>query len=280
MNLYSSTHSALRRGLQSPATLAERLAENKQEARDELIKRGIDEATIDQSWQTIPDDYFLRYSSDEIIWHTVAIASIGDPDLPLVIVRPQTQRGSAEVFVYTKDEKGVFSISAATLDQLGLTILDARIMTTLNNYALNSFQVLEQSGEPITELFREARVCNSLRYNLVHGTVKENRNIHREAKLRQAQHFPIPTEIKFHEDTLSNHTIMELITTDHAGLLSKVGRAFVQQHIHLHSAKITTIGSRVEDMFYITDQQLQPITDIDKQQQIRETLLKMLDVSE
>jgi [protein-PII] uridylyltransferase len=140
--------------------------------------------------------------------------------------------------------------------------------------------VLEQSGEPITELFREARISNSLRYNLLHGTVKENRNIHREARLRQAQHFPIPTQIEFHEDPFSKHTIMELVTTDHAGLLSKVGHAFIHQYIHLHSAKITTIGSRVEDMFYITDQQLQPITDTDKQQQIRAAILKVLDVSE
>jgi [protein-PII] uridylyltransferase len=110
--------------------------------------------------------------------------------------------------------------------------------------------------------------------------VKEHRNIHRQAKLRQAQHFPIPTEVEFHDDTQNRHTIMELITTDHAGLLSKVGYAFMQQHIHLHSAKITTIGSRVEDMFYITDQHLQPISDENKQQEIREAIMKALDVTE
>jgi len=279
-NLYSFTHSALRRGLQNPVALADRLRENKQEAKDELLKQGLDEAAINKAWQCVSDDYFLRYASDEIAWHTAAIVSTTEEDLPLVLLHRQPQRGSAVVFVYTKDEEGIFSISTATLDQLGLTILDARIMTTLNHHALNSFQVLEQSGEPITEDFRETHICNSLRANLVHGAVKERRNIHRQAKLRQAQHFPIPTEIEFHEDNLSNQTIMELITTDHAGLLSKVGHAFMQEHIYLHSAKITTIGSRVEDMFYITDAQLQPITDIHKQQQIRTAILKMLDVSE
>ncbi|MDD1609590.1 MAG: [protein-PII] uridylyltransferase [Methylococcaceae bacterium] len=279
-NLYIFTHNALRRGLQNPIALADRITENKQEARDQLIKQGIAETVIDQSWQTLTDEYFLRYAADEIAWHTVAIASATEADLPLVLLRPQTQRGSAEVFIYAKDEEGIFSISTATLDQLGLTILDARIMTTLNNYALNSFQVLEQSGEPITESFRETHICTALRLNLLHGKVKEHKNIHREARLRQAQHFPIPTEVEFHEDPFSKHTIMELITTDHAGLLSEVGHAFMQQHIHLHSAKITTIGSRVEDMFYITDQQLQPITDANKQQQIREAILKVLDVSE
>ena len=275
--LYSVTHKALRRGLQNPAALADRLRENKQEARDELIKLGISEAVIDASWQHASDDYFLRYSADEIVWHTIAIISSSETDLPLVLLRAQTQRGSAEIFVYTKNEGSVFSLSTATLDQLGLTILDARIMTTLDNYVLNSFQVLEQSGEAINELFRASHICTALRNNLLHGKVKGYINIHRQSKSRQALHFPIPTSIKFLSDPLNRHTIIELITTDHAGLLSKIGRAFIQQNVNLFSAKITTIGSRAEDMFYITDQQLQPITDTDKQNRIREEMLKMLD---
>jgi [protein-PII] uridylyltransferase len=279
-NLYIFTHNALRRGLQNPIALADRLRDNKQEAKARLLKQGIADEVIEQLWQYVTDDYFLRYAADEIAWHTTAITSASETDLPLVLLRQQTQHGSAEVFVYAKDEDGIFSICTATLDQLGLTILDARIMSTLNNYVLNSFQVLEQSGDPINEEFRGTHICNHLRSNLLHGEVKEQRNIHRQAKLRQALHFPIPTEIDFHEDHLSRHTVMELITTDHAGLLSKVGYAFMEQQIHLHSAKITTIGSRVEDMFYITDQQLQPITDKNKRQQIREAILKVLDVSE
>lgn len=280
-SLYSSSHSALRKGLQNPAALADRIRDNKQDAKDELINQGIAEALIDQVWQYLNDEYFLRYASDEISWHTRAIVSATETDLPLVLLQPQTQRGSAEVFVYGKDETGIFSICTATLDQLGLTILDARIMTTLNNYVLNSFQVLEQSGEPITEELRETQICNELRFNMQHGTVKEHKNIHRQARLRQAQHFPIPTEIEFHDDPLnSRQTIMELITTDYPGLLSKIGHAFIEQDIHLHNAKITTVGSRVEDMFYITDQQLEAITDEHKQQQIREAILKVLDVTE
>lgn len=273
--LYSVTHNALQRGLENPVALEDRLLENKKEAKDELVKLGISEPVIYQSWKHASDDYFLRYSADEIAWHTIAIASSSEDELPLVLLRPQTQRGSAEVFIYTKNEEAIFSISTATLDQLGLTILDARIMTTLDNYVLNSFQVLEQSGEPINEPFREVHICTTLRHNLLHREVKKHKNIHRQS--RQAKHFPIPTTIRFHADPLNRYTIIELITTDRAGLLSKIGRAFIRQNIHLYSAKITTIGSRAEDMFYITDQQLQPITDTTKQEQIRREILKMLE---
>ncbi|MDD5275785.1 MAG: [protein-PII] uridylyltransferase [Methylovulum sp.] len=274
--LYTATHSALRRGLQNPATLAERVLENKKEAKDELLKLSIPEVVIDDAWRYLSDDYFLRYSADEIAWHTAAIASVNEADLPLVLLRSQTQRGSAEIFIYTKNKGAIFSLSTATFDQLGLTILDARIMTTLDDYVLNSFQVLEQSGEPINDSCREGHICQSLRHNLLKRAIKKHKNIHRQS--RQAKHFPIPTSVEFQADPLGRHTIIELITTDHAGLLSKIGQAFVAQHISLHNAKITTIGSRAEDMFYVTDMENQPITDVVKQDGIRKEILKSLDV--
>jgi [protein-PII] uridylyltransferase len=273
--LYTLTHSTLHKGLQNPVAIADRLRESKQEAKDELLKLGVSESAIDATWQYAPDDYFLRYSADEIAWHSQAISACDPHDLPLVLFRPQTQRGSAEVFVYTKNEGAIFSLSTATLDQLGLSILDARIMTTIDNYVLNSFQILEQSGKPINDNCRQDHICTALRNNLSKQDVIERRNIHRQS--RQAKHFPIPTSISFHADATNRHTVMELITTDRAGLLSKIGQAFIHEGINLHSAKITTIGSRVEDMFYITDQQNQPITDADRQSRVREEILKTLD---
>ena len=273
--LYSASHSALRRGLQNPLALKDRIQEHKKEALDELIGQGFTDVTLHQLWQHVSDDYFLRYSTDEIVWHTTAIASASAADLPVVILSSQPRRGSAEVFVYAKNVGTVFSHCTATLDQLGLTILDARIMTTDDNYVLNTFQVLEQSGEPISESYRINHICAALRNNLVHQDVKEHRNIHRLS--RQAKHFPIPTSIYFHPDPLNKQTILELITTDRSGLLSQVGRVFNKQAISLHSARITTIGSRVEDMFYITDLESQPIVDPAKQNQLREELIYALD---
>lgn len=274
-DLYAATHSALRRGLQNPLALKDRILEHKKEAKDELIKQGLTDAGLEKLWRHVTDEYFLRYSSDEIIWHSKAIESCNENTLPLVMLRSQTRRGSAEVFIYAKNEGTIFSISTATLDQLGLTILDARIMTTDDDFVLNSFQVLEQTGEPINEPYRIQHICNVLRNNLQNQYVKEHKNIHRLS--RQAKHFPIPTKILFHSDPHNNQTILELITTDRSGLLSKVGRVFNRQDINLHSARIITIGSRVEDMFSITDLQDEPISDPDKQDRLRQELIRVLD---
>jgi len=273
--LYITTHNALHRGLQNPIARSERLSENIKEARQELKKLGVSEPVIDKSWQHLSEDYFLRYSADEIAWHTIAIAACAETDLPLVLLRPQTQRASAEIFVYTHNESGIFSNCTATIDQLGLTILDARIITTADQYVLNSFQVLEQNGEAIKDLCQEIHICSSLRQSLLNkNLIKPPRNIHKQS--RQARHFPIETRLTFLADPANRHTIIELITTDRAGLLSTIGQAFTELEIQLHDAKITTIGSRAEDMFYITDQQSQPIDDADRKVMIRNRILEIL----
>ena len=274
--LYMATHNALHRGLHNPVARSERLVDNIKEARQELIKLGLSEPMIQDSWRHLSDDYFLRYSADEIAWHTIAIAASAEADLPLVLLRPETQRGSAEIFVYTKNETGLFSICTASIDQLGLTILDARIITTDDQYVLNSFQVLEQSGEAINDVYQEIQICSSLRQNLLNkAVVKTPTNIHKQS--RQARHFPIETRITFLDDPKNHHTILELITTDRAGLLSTIGQAFSELEIQLHNAKITTIGSRAEDMFYISDQLGQPLEDETRKHQLRDKILSLLE---
>ena len=274
-DLYLATHNALHRGLHNPIARSERLGDNIREARQELSKLGISAEVIKNAWRHLSDDYFLRYSADEIAWHTIAIAASAEQDLPLVLLRPQTQRASAEIFVYAHNESSIFSICTASIDQMGLTILDARIITTADQYALNSFQVLEQNGEAIRDLCQEIHICNVLRQNLLKKTVvKTVRNLHKQS--RQARHFPIETRLTFLADPANRHTVIELITTDRAGLLSTIGRAFTELDIQLHDARITTIGSRAEDMFYITDRQLRLIDDESRKIRIRNRILELL----
>lgn len=272
--LYNVSLSTLHRNLQNPVTISQRLQENKKEAFEELLKLGLTAQQIEKAWLHTSDDYFLRYTTDEIAWHTQAITYSNEEDLPLVLLRSQTRRGSAEVFVYAKNEEAIFSISTGSLDQMGLTILDARIITTTDQYVLNSFQVIEQSGEPISDDYRKQHICETLHNNLLKKKTGQQKNIHRQS--RQAKHFPIKSSVTFHEDPLERHSIMELITTDRAGLLSQIGRVFIEANIQLHDAKITTIGSRAEDIFYITGMKGELLTQ-KKQQHLKEAVLKELE---
>lgn len=274
--LYIATNNALRRGLDNPVQQQDTINETKAEAIKELFKKGLSQSRIEKAWQHINPDYFLRYYPDEIIWHTIAISNCSEQDLPLILLRPQNQRGSAEIFIYAQQQQEdyIFSGTTAALDRLGLNILDARIITSQNQYALNSFQVLEQSGEPINDLHRELHICHTVKQQLKKPHKKQEQNILPQS--RQAEHFPISTKTHFTQDPQGRYSILELITTDHPGLLSKLGKFFREHKLSILNAKITTIGSRAEDIFCLITQEGQLITP-DQQSSIINKLNNLLE---
>lgn len=272
--LFTATRWAFRRGLERPLEQSDKIKAVRQETRVLLRKLGISDATTDRVWETFTDEYFLRYLPEEIAWHTVAIGSCRDDELPLVLLRPMSQRGSAEIFIYARDQDFIFAHSTALLDQLGLTIFDAKIITAPNGYVLNSFHVLEHTGDPIKDHQRQLQICSKLRECLVNPGATPIKVQRLEA--REIKHFTVRTRVYFHEDPQNRHTILELITTDRPGLLSKVGQAFTRMGLRLYNAKISTIGSRAEDLFYVTDQHDRPLTDEAQKARLADVLIELV----
>jgi [protein-PII] uridylyltransferase len=272
--LFAATRWALRRGLERPLERAEKIEGLKNEARELLQTLGLTAETVDRVWKDLGDEYFLRYLPDEIAWHTIAISSCRENDFPLVLLRPVSQRGSPEIFVYATNQDFIFPHSTAVLDQLGLTVFDAKIITAKNGFVLNSYHVLEQSGRPIKDQLRQLDICSKLRDCLVNPGAAPLQVQRLEP--RHTKHFPVPTQIEFKEDPEGRYTIIELVATDRPGLLSKVGQAFNRFGIRLHNAKISTIGSYAEDIFYITDLHNRPLNAEKLRQALHDAIVELV----
>ena len=272
--LFVSTRRAFRSGLEKPADMRDRVRSTKVDSLKLLVRLGMTADAVEQIWAMISDDYFMRCQPGEIAWHTLAIATCGPDDLPLVLLRPNSQRGSAEIFIHARNQDFIFAHSTAVLDQLGLTILDAKIITSANGYVLNSYHVLEQTGEPIKDLRQQIEICSRLRQCLLNITAAPIQVLRREP--RQARHFSVPTQVYFHVDPQNRDTIVELIATDRPGLLSKVGQAFCKVGVRLRDARIATIGSRAEDIFRVTDTKDQPLMDDTLKIKLRSALIEFV----
>ncbi len=259
-DLYHKTLLALRRGLENPLDKYERIQETRTTARALIGERLAKHVDLDALWDSLGDDYFLRHSADEIAWHTKAIAGSEEDDLPLVLVRPQTQRGGTEIFIYMRDRDLIFATTTRVMEQLGLDIHDARIITTNTGYVLDTYIVLEETGEVIDGRKRGEEISQALHRALLNidklPIIKSNRIA--ERKLR---HFKIPTRIEFTSDEPNNRTILQVSAADRPGLLSRVGLALRFCGARLQGAKIATYGERAEDIFFITDPDNRPIRD-------------------
>ncbi len=275
VKLYHATHRALLRGLDHPVDKFDRIREAKAQALAGLRRNGIAEYRVKRVWASFSDDYFLRHAADEVVWHTRAVLKKINDDRALILARPDPSRGGTEIFVYTRDKPAIFALTTAVLEQLGLTVLDARIITSPCGYTLDSYTVVESDGQMIAARSRMKEILFTLRsaLNQTDYIIPEIRHY----TPRSHKHFRIATRVTFTDDPLNQRTIMELATTDRPGLLSRVGRAFLECKIHLLNAKIGTVGIRAEDIFFITDHYGLPLKEPEQFIALRRALIFHLD---
>jgi [protein-PII] uridylyltransferase len=272
--LYDKTLHALRRGLENPIDKSERIRETRAAALKLISERVKARTDLERLWDTLGEDYFLRHSADEIAWHTSTIAGCKEEQLPLVLVRRQTLRGGTEVFIYMRDADNIFATTTRVLANLGLNIVDARIITSSGGYTLDTYIVLEEDGSVIEDRKRAEEIQDQLRtalrrldiLPLPSGRLKE----------RKLKHFAIPTRVEFSIDPANGRTIMEVTAADRPGLLSCVGMALAFCGARLQGAKIATYGERAVDIFFITDRNNRMIDDPIKFECLRHTITDAL----
>ena len=274
-DLYSLTTRALRRGLENPIDREQLISETQAQARATLAERGHADAAIDAVWGLFNEDYFLRYKSKEVVWHTDWLADSDTASaIGLVDVRRQEDGEGVEAALYTPRTHHTFAHTTAVLDELGMTIVDARIAPLDNDYSLDTYVFMEQDKRMEIDDARMSKIRRTLTKVLTLPD-DEVAAVTRRAP-RQVRMFSTETSVNFSKGTTRGKTVMELVAADRPGLLSKVGQAFLSCGVDIETAKIMTIGERAEDVFYITKESGQPLTDEEKET-LRTTIKARLD---
>ncbi|MGI9246403.1 MAG: [protein-PII] uridylyltransferase [Steroidobacteraceae bacterium] len=274
-DFYERVRRALRRGLETPLEHEELVAETKDHALELLDVERVSRERVQQIWRRFNDIYFLRYSAAEVAWHTKLLAATEPEDVSLMVaVRTEVERGGNAVLTVGPHRLQNFARTTAVLDQMGLNIVDARITPLEGGLGVDTYLVLEDTGQPIADRQRAQQIELQLRRAL-QSTEAELPVVTRRAP-RQVRMFATPTQITFSEDLLQNRTVLEIIAGDRPGLLSEIGRVFLAEQIDVVTAKVMTIGERAEDVFYITDGQGRPLGE-SARRQLQERLAASLD---
>ncbi len=274
-DLYDLTSLALRRGLEDPIDRGQLILEKHQQARESLHEAGVSDDRIDAVWALLDEDYFIRHKSHEIVWHTKWLAGADiDSEVGLVDVRRQPGGDGVEAVLYTPRAHHTFAHATAIVDELGMTILDARIAALLNNYSLDTFIFIELDERIDTDDSRIDKIRRSLA-RVITAAGEDVAEVTR-AVPRQARMFKTQTVVDFVASSKQDRTIMELVAADRPGLLSVVGQTFIKHGVDIQTAKIMTIGERAEDVFYITDEFGSPLGD-EAKQRLRDDLVRKLD---
>jgi [protein-PII] uridylyltransferase len=260
--LYLSTKRALRRGLENPIDRADRIKDKQESAHLKLLDRGVSHEQIEAIWANIDDEYFVRESTANIVWHTEAIArNQGRDTLVLIEDRGDTaSEGATQIFIYTINRNHLFASSAAAMEQLGLNIQDARIFTSAKNYCMNTYTVLESDGTPVSaDAQRRQKITDLLRVFVAEPD--KHLKVTNKRIARKLKHFSQHVEADVINSDDKPHTTLEINCPDQPGILASIGKIFADHKIQLQNARIATLGERVEDLFFIVDENNQKITD-------------------
>jgi [protein-PII] uridylyltransferase len=277
--LYTETKRALRRGLENPVDKHVWIGETQKAVIDILEYRGFDQDEVEELWRDTSEDYFLREKAEDIAWHLESIARHYDKDRPLVLVRSAVDSSVAnatQIFIHARSRPHLFSAICAELEQLDLSVHDARIYGSSDGMSLDTFFVLGADGESIAhDMARINYIADHLTRAL--ADVEHYPDLVSRRTPRQMKCFSIPTVTSMSLDPIKNQTVLEVATPDRPGLLARIGRIFVKFDIVLQAAKIQTLGERVEDVFFITDRRQQPLTDAALCEDIQRAICRELD---
>ena len=272
--LFHATRQLLLRGLEQAPGQVELVQSKQAEAKRLLLEKGCDQERIIGLWRQLTLEHFLQSDPDEIAWHTELVLSHDRWEQPLVALRHSRSRGCDEIFIVTPDRKGLFVRCAMLLDQLHLNVLEARIHTSDQGLAFNSFFVLEHDGKHVQGDYRRQEVTETLTRGL---QGEEEISPPRPRPLpRRLQQFQREPEITLVQETEDRQVRLRIRSIDRPGLLSLIAQAMADLEVRLLQAKITTIGAEVDDLFTIADKNGLPLDDPERLEALVKRLRQQL----
>ena len=239
----------------------------------ETLERSLSPEIFSAYSEHLPDRYLSCYQLEEILHHIEMARSI-EKELLLVgwEIEKETQ---AKVTVCTKDRYGLFSKMTGSMLLSRLNILEAQIHTWGNGIVLDTFWVedatknierrLEQFKKDLGEI-----LAGKVSLKDLLSKRKESNGIKQKVIPR------VPGEVKINNRDSDFYTIVEVMGEDRLGILYEVSQALTDHGCDIHFARISTLGNRIVDVFYVQDEWGEKISEKNRIDQLKRTVLSRL----
>ena len=229
------------------------LAEKQAEAARLLRLYALSDGVKDKLWVNLDTAYFLRHDAQEIAWQTRNLHYRVDTDRPVVKARLAPFGEGLQVMIYTRDREALFARICGYFERAGFNIAEAKVHTTRNGYALDTFILMGQGRDAHYQdriAMIEAELPGELVSDAPLGPPRGGR------LSRRVRHFPISPAVNIRPDERGAWHSLTIVAADRPGLLYGVARTLARYHVNLQTARINTLGDRAEDVFLVSGETL------------------------
>ena len=190
------------------------------------------------------DSYFNKNATESLKWQSQLI--IQNKNCDLVIACKNKFDNLLEIFIKVDNSKGLFLKLTKTLEKSGLEIIDANIFTSTDDkLAANTF---------ITKFSHHDRAFNQSELKELSMRIIKNFSNYDDfsESIKNAKKkikFQNKLNITNTHNTNKGRNLITIETSDRPGLLSDIARVFYDNNLSIFSARINTLGDKVEDTF-------------------------------
>jgi [protein-PII] uridylyltransferase len=194
---------------------------------------------------------------------------------PLLVEWEIEKEIQAKVTVCTKDRYGLFSKIAGSMFSNRLNILEAQIHTWGNGIVLDTFWV-EDATRNMERRLQQFRIDLE---EILCGNVSLRDLLYKREEPNGIKQKVIPKvvqEVRVNNVDSDFYTIVEVMGEDRLGILYEVTQALTDHGCDIHFARISTLGNRIVDVFYVQDEWGEKIKEKNRTDQLKRTVLSRL----
>ena len=273
-DLYREAEAAIS-GDDRAAAQSARVAGAKARLRDKLGEWS--DAEFDEFVARTYPSYWLSFDIDTQARHAGVIRRAERDSAPLTIeTRIDPFRSVTELTLYAPDHHGLFSGIAGAMAVCGASIADARIFTTTDGMAVDTFWIQTADGKPFDRADRLAKLARTIEDTLARDFKPDKAIAERAALPSRTAVFKVAPRVLIDNNASATHTVIEVNARDRPGLLYDITRTLADLRLSVTTARISTFGERTVDVFYVKDMFGMQITQDAKLDQIKKELLARL----
>jgi len=186
-------------------------------------------------------------------------------------------RARTELVAYAADHPGLFMKIAGALALAGASIVDARIFTTTDGLALDSFGIQNiEERTAVEDLAKLERIRKQVIKSLAGEIWPDRLLAQRKSLPKRTEVFAVEPRVLINNQASRTHSVLEVNGRDRPGLLYDVTKALKDLGLIIASAHIATYGERVVDVFYVKDVFGLKLRQSSKIEQVKTYLVKVL----
>jgi len=244
-----------------------------------LVENGLTNSDAKQYCSYYYDNYWEIFNLSRIINHYEIFRNMyKDSKKFKVHLFDESKLKATELLVIAPDHHGLFSLISGLVSASGYDVVNAKIITRSDGYALDTFFIQNKNRQPIIEEHSKKKLLKVISQGLEGNfNVEKALNKRWEEIPARFRAIKAPTRVIIDNNMSDEYSILEIKCKNAPGVLYRITKVITSLGLQINTANVSTYGDRVVDIFYIKDAFGSKIDNNKSMDKVKMSILKTLE---